>query len=145
MLIESNDFEDGGTIPLRFTCEGGGARPGLFWSGIPEAAKSLAISLVDPDAPNGDFIHWIVVDVPVSEQDIESGEEIGQELPNSTGGTAYTPPCPPYGEHRYIFTLYALDVDKLDQAALENFFAAIKPHTIDQAKLTGLYQKRIVV
>ena len=139
MKIWSNDFEDGGEIPEKFSCNGEGVRPNLNWSEVPAGAKSLAISLVDPDAPSGNFVHWIVAGIPISTSGIESSEEIAGELPNTSGKTAYVPPCPPSGKHRYVFTLYALDIDQLDQTSSDNFFDAIKPYIIDQATLTGLY------
>lgn len=145
MKLSSNDFEDGGEIPEKFSCNGEGARPNLNWSEVPTVAKSLAISLVDLDAPSGNFVHWIVADIPISTSAIESNEEVSGELPNTTGKVAYVPPCPHSGKHRYVFTLYVLDIDQLDQEASKNFFVAIKPHIIEEAKFSGYYQKRVVV
>ncbi|PIP51055.1 YbhB/YbcL family Raf kinase inhibitor-like protein, partial [Candidatus Berkelbacteria bacterium CG23_combo_of_CG06-09_8_20_14_all_41_73] len=66
MKLNSSDFEDGGDIPLKFTCQGEGISPTLSWSEIPAGAKSLALSLVDPDAPGGNFIHWLIINIPAS-------------------------------------------------------------------------------
>jgi len=142
MKLNSSDFEDGGDIPLKFTCQGEGISPTLSWSEIPAGAKSLALSLVDPDAPGGNFIHWLIINIPASASGIGQNETIGDELPNTTGNTNYIPPCPPSGKHRYIFTLYALDVDHLDPQIISDFEAAIKPYILDQAQLIGLYRKQ---
>ncbi|MCX6810681.1 MAG: YbhB/YbcL family Raf kinase inhibitor-like protein [Candidatus Berkelbacteria bacterium] len=141
MKLTSTDFEDGGQIPVKFTCAGEGIRPNLSWSEIPDGAKSLAITLIDPDAPGGDFIHWLVINIPAATISIASDEVVGEEIPNSAGKSEYIPPCPPSGKHRYIFTLFALDADCLAASSFESFTQTAEPHIIDKAVLTGLYQK----
>lgn len=135
MILTSTDFEDGGEIPEKFTCNGEGSRPSLEWAEVPSETKSLAISLVDPDAPSGNFVHWLAINLPTSAAGIEANETIGTELPNSSGNTSYVAPCPPTGRHHYIFTLYALDTERLEN------FESVTAHAIDQATLTGLYGK----
>ena len=141
MELRSSDFEDGGEILKKFTCNGGNIRPNLAWSELPPNTKSLAVSMIDPDAPNGRFIHWLVVNISISTTEIRSEETVGLELPNSIGKTEYVSPCPPSGKHHYVFTLYALDADRLGSTEVESFFSEIKAHLIDQATLTGEYGK----
>ncbi|MCX6812138.1 MAG: YbhB/YbcL family Raf kinase inhibitor-like protein [Candidatus Berkelbacteria bacterium] len=138
MKLISESFVDGGEMPPEFSCQGDGRRPDLSWSEIPAGTKGLAISVVDPDAPGGDFVHWLVANIPASVGKISAGDQIGQEMPNSTGQNQYIPPCPPSGRHRYIFTLYALDSENISG---EDFFAEIENHLIEKSTLTGLYQK----
>ena len=142
MKLVSADFENNGDIPAKFTCQGEGISPALSWSEIPAEAKSLALSVVDPDAPGGNFIHWQIINIPISATEIPAGGNIGDELPNTAGENKYYPPCPPSGKHRYIFTLYVLNIEHIDPTSVGDFFEIIKPHIIASASLTGLYAKR---
>jgi Raf kinase inhibitor-like YbhB/YbcL family protein len=141
MKLISANFTDGEEIPIEFTCQGKGLRPNLSWSEVLADAKTLAISMVDPDAPGGDFIHFIAINIPHSLNGLNSSEVIGEEITNSSGKTGYVAPCPPSGKHRYIFTLYALNVDRVSASTIQGFFDAAGPHIIDQASLTGVYGK----
>ena len=148
MKLISVDFEDQGDIPTKFTCQGEGISPDLAWENAPEGTKSFALELSDPDAPSGNFIHWRIINIPVSVANISAGKKIGDELPNTAGQNNYFPPCPPVptgrqasGKHRYIFTLYALDIERIEPENTKNFASAIQSHIIGQAKLSGLYQQ----
>lgn len=142
MKLSSTDFEDGGQIPVKFTCQGEGNSPSLSWTEIPEEAKSLALSLVDPDASGGNFVHWLIINIPADSNGIDQNQTIGVELQNSAGRGSYVPPCPPSGEHRYIFTLYALGINNLELPDSKNFFEDIKPNIIDQARITGIFGRK---
>jgi Raf kinase inhibitor-like YbhB/YbcL family protein len=113
-----------------FGCTGKNVSPNLEWVGVPAAAKSLALIVHDPDAPTGvgGFTHWIVYNIPVSASKLEkgAGSSDGKGLPSgsvqhatSFGAPGWGGPCPPAGDkpHRYVFTLYALGVDKLELPA----------------------------
>lgn len=141
MKLTSADFEDGGEIPEKFTCAGEGVSPNLSWSEAPAEARSLALSLVDPDAPSGNFVHWLVINIPVSASGIPSAEKIADELPNTSGRSEYFPPCPPSGKHRYIFTIYALNIENINPQSVDDFFQTIKPYVIDQSEITGTCTK----
>lgn len=141
MQITSLDFLDGEELPMVCTCQGEGKRPDLKWSGVSADAKTLAITLVDPDAPGGDFVHWVAINIPETTITLASDEVAGEELTNSSGKIAYVAPCPPSGKHRYIFTLYVLDADRLAASSYESFLEAAKPHIIDKAVLTGFFGK----
>jgi Raf kinase inhibitor-like YbhB/YbcL family protein len=110
--VESSAFSEGDAVPIRFTCDGDDVSPPLRWSGIPEGATEIRISLTDPDAPSGTFTHWLVTGVDVSASGAEQGQVPagGTEQRNSSGKATYAGPCPPSGPpHRYVFTVEALD------------------------------------
>lgn len=143
-ILRSEDFEDGGTIPSKFTCDGEDVSPQLSWENAPKGTKSFALSVVDPDAPGGTFVHWLVYDIPSDVREIERGRlpEGAKQIENDFGERRYRGPCPPSGTHRYVFTLYALDVEHLKDVDRDNFFKVVKEHAIGEAKLTGLYARK---
>ena len=141
MILLSKDFRDGGRIPSKFTADGINISPQLEWSNAPKETKSFALTCIDPDAPSGEFIHWIVYDIPVDVSEIKQGGKIGKELPNSFGKLGYKGPSPPSGTHRYIFKLYALDIEKIDA---KNFFSEIEKHKLDSVQLVGLYERTTI-
>ena len=98
---------------MKYTCDGDNISPPLSWSGVPEDATQLRISLRDPDAPGGTFTHWLVAGIDPSSSEVGQGMVPlgGTEEMNSFGERAYGGPCPPPGAdpHRYIFTAEALD------------------------------------
>ena len=145
MQLTSSAFKYGQPIPARFTCDGEDISPSLAWSNIPAAAKSLALVCDDPDAPVGTWIHWIVVNIPVTAAGIpENGPlpEGSLEIKNSFGKTEYGGPCPPSGTHRYFFKLYALDTPQLKNVNLNNYKSVILQHTQDSVELPGTYQRK---
>ena len=110
--VTSPAFASGAAIPRRFTCAGAGAAPPLRWSGVPARARALALTVEDPDAPGGTFVHWIVFDIPASARGLAGTTPPpgAHQARNSAGSTGWTPPCAPPGRpHHYLFTLYALD------------------------------------
>ena len=142
MKLSSPEFAHNEFIPKKFTCQGKNINPGLIIEGIPERTKSLALIMDDPDAPGGDFVHWVLYDIPITSR-IEENTIPGKEGLNSLGRLGYVSPCPPAGVHRYFFKIYALDkilnLDAgLSKSELENEISA---HLIDKAELIGLYQK----
>jgi hypothetical protein len=108
-------------------CTGGNVSPALAWSGAPSGTKSFALTVFDPDAPTGHgWWHWVVYDIPADQMSLASGagSANGQLPAGAVQGTTdfgkpgYGGPCPPPGKpHRYVFTLYALGVAKLDVPA----------------------------
>jgi Raf kinase inhibitor-like YbhB/YbcL family protein len=136
--VTSPAFENGGTLPTQFTCDGnlGGVNPPLAWSNKPKGTKSQALILTDPDAPGGSFVHWTVwgmmgrtngLDRDIPPLGLPQGK-------NDAGTSKYAPPCPPKGSspHRYEFVIYALKepialkpgapadqvIDKIERAAM---------------------------
>ena len=143
MKLSSPEFEQKAFIPQRFTCQGKGINPGLIIEGIPEKAESLALIMDDPDAPGGDFVHWVLYDIPVISR-IDEDTIPGKQGFNSLGKLGYVSPCPPTGVHRYFFKIYALDKMLncdvgLSKAELER---EISSHLLGKAELIGLYEKQ---
>jgi Raf kinase inhibitor-like YbhB/YbcL family protein len=144
MIIKSNDFEDNQNLDPKFTCDGQDISPHLRWGEAPEGTKSFALSCVDPDAPGGDFIHWLMINIPATTTELPQGAALppgAVEIANDFGKTSYGGPCPPSGVHRYVFTVYALDVEKLDNVTKENFFQKVNECVIDSAQIIGLYSR----
>jgi Raf kinase inhibitor-like YbhB/YbcL family protein len=147
MDILSNAFSDSQTIPARFTCDGQNISPQLHWKNIPAHTKSLALICDDPDAPGGTWIHWVVYNIPPSitafEEDIRRLPFGAQDGINSWSTKGYGGPCPPNGEHRYFFKLYALDkILDLNGKITSNILEKeMSKHILSQATLMGKYQR----
>lgn len=141
--LTSPAFADGDTIPETYTCKGKNVSPPLHIHGVPAGTDNLALILHDPDAPHGDFTHWVIWGIDpditkIGEYEVPDGALQGT---NSAGKAAYMGPCPPSGTHRYIFDLYALDA-QLDipiGASREEVMAGVQDHRIAQATLMGIY------
>jgi len=144
MKLKSEDFEDSGMIPSEFTCDGRDIPPQLSWTEVPEGTKSFALSVTDPDAPGGTWIHWLVYDIPKDVREIERGTlpEGAKEVVNDFGKKSYGGPCPPSGTHRYFFTVYALDTEHLEGLTKRNFFDVVEKHKIEKAAIKGRYKRR---
>ena len=142
MRLTSAAFSDNDIIPMKHTCDDLGVSPPLHWEGVPEEAQSLALTVIDPDAPLS-WIHWLVYNIPTDAHLILEGGPVPTgaiEVRNDFGKESYGGPCPPSGEHRYYFTLYALDSKDL-QMRKENFVELCKKHAIDKAELLGRYSR----
>lgn len=153
LSLTSPAFLHHGAIPAQYTCDGKNISPPLSWQGVPEEARSLLLIVDDPDAPDPaaprmTCIHWLLYNIPVSTSAL--GEALtAHDLPDGTlqgsndwRQTGYHGPCPPIGQHRYFFKLYALDsvlpdLKKPDKAHLE---AAAQGHILAEAELVGVYQ-----
>src|SRR2546423_1487108 len=113
--LSSPAFTDGGTIPNRYSRDGGNFSPPLEWTNTPKGTKSLALIVDDPDAPSGVFVHWLLYGIPSTTNKLEEGQPITSSLPgtrqgrNGFGANHYDGPQPPEGIHRYFFRLFALD------------------------------------
>jgi Raf kinase inhibitor-like YbhB/YbcL family protein len=112
MTLTSTAFEAGEPVPERYSCEGENVPPPLEWVGVPEGTAELAIVIEDPDAPDGVFVHWLVVGIEPGTDGVgPAGPPDGsQVLPGSSDNPTYIGPCPPDGDgpHRYVFQVYAL-------------------------------------
>lgn len=144
MQIQSPVFTDNQTIPAKYTCDGQGINPPLKFSGLPAEAKSLALIVDDPDAPNGDWVHWLVWNVSPATSEILEGvvPKEATEGTTSFGQTGYGGPCPPAGPaHHYHFTLYALS-EKLSlpsRTTKQELEQAMNGLVVSRAELIGLY------
>src|SRR5436305_1918291 len=151
--LTSTDIRAGRPIPHRFWgCTDTGVSPELAWSRAPSAARSYAITLFDPDAPTGSgFWHWIAFDIPAKVTSLAAGDgnsgspEGGKGGSSDFGMSSYGGPCPPKGDgkHRYIFTVYALDVEKLEGASDKTTGATLvftmRGHVLATGSITGRF------
>ena len=145
MKITSSGFQQGGTIPSKFTCDGANANPSLHFGQVPAGAKSLALIVDDPDAPGGTFVHWLVWNIDAKTTDVgeHSVPPNAVQGKNGFGNSGYGGPCPPSGTHRYYFRIYALDVADLKGGlARADLDRAMQGHIIAQGELMGRYSKR---
>lgn len=150
MKMESTAFENDGIIPEKFSHEHGNVSPPLMWSGVPREAKSLALIVEDPDAPSGNFVHWLVYDIPPGVTQLTEGAGSGamadgaRQGRNSFGEVGWDGPQPPSGTHRYFFHLYALDskIDAPPGATRAQLDRAIRGHVIEECELIGKYSHR---
>ena len=154
LKIESTVFDDGGGIPVKYTCEGGDVAPPLVFSGVPEGTQCLVLIVDDPDAPDPaaprmTWVHWVLYNLPPDMAGLPEGCGAG-DLPPGTGEglndwhrTGYGGPCPPIGRHRYFHKLYALDtrLPDMDQPTKPQVEAAMQGHILAEASLVGTYQK----
>ncbi len=151
LKVTSSAFDDGGKIPTEYTCEGKGVPPPIAWSGVPAHAKSVAVTVEDPDAPNGTFEHFIAFNLPPDRKSLPS-EALKAIAPgsalvtarNSSGTVGFAPICPPTGRHHYRFEVVALDTMlQLPPASdAQAVRAAMQGHVIARGELVGVYGKR---
>jgi len=149
-VIQSPAFEEGGSIPARYTCDGDDVSPPLQWAGVPEGTRSLALIVDDPDAPDPAaprmvWVHWVLYNLPPDSQGLPEAVEA---LPagtlegiNDWKRTGYGGPCPPVGRHRYFFKLYALDtvLPDLGEPNKAELLEAMQGHVLGEAVLMGTY------
>jgi len=141
-------------IPAEYTCEGEDVSPALAWTGVPAGTKSLALIVLDPDAPDPEaprmiWVHWILYNLPPGVSELPRDVSRAALPPGTLEGkndwkrTGYGGPCPPIGRHRYFHRLYALDtiLPDLHQPAKPELLAAMEGHVLGQAELVGTYQK----
>ncbi|MGE5596054.1 MAG: YbhB/YbcL family Raf kinase inhibitor-like protein [Hyphomicrobiales bacterium] len=147
--LASSAFADGQAIPVEFTCDGANQSPPLSWQAGPEGTKSFALIVRDPDAPGGNFDHWVVFNLPAENVELQQGfgaapGEGGVALgKNSTGKIGYTGPCPPKGQaHHYRFLILALDA-RLDPSisTAGDLILAAQGHVLARGDLTGTYRR----
>lgn len=151
MKLTSTLFAQNDTIPTPYTCDGSGISPSLEISEVPEQAKSLVLLMEDPDVPSSVrednmWNHWIVFNIDPHTSSIPEGHEPQGVLGTGTSGDkGYHPPCPPDGEHRYIFKLFALstELDLPEGASKEDVQQAMDGYIIDKAELVGLYDRKL--
>lgn len=153
MSLTSSAFAAGGAIPADFTCDGADRSPPLSWRGVPSGARSLALIVDDPDAPDPAaprtvWVHWVLYDIPPTAEGLAANGSANppagaRDGRNDWGKNGWGGPCPPAGRHRYFFKLYALDsvlrLDRPNKAMLE---AAMQGHVIARAQLVGTYARR---
>jgi Raf kinase inhibitor-like YbhB/YbcL family protein len=146
LAVTSKSFPSGGLIPVDYTCDGADKSPQLTWSAPPAGTKTLALVVDDPDAPGGDFTHWIVFDMrpdtlglPEGADPAQVGGAVGL---NGFNRAQYSGPCPPRMEgHRYYFRVFALDapLDVKLEPMRDAVDAAMSGHVLAEGALMGTF------
>jgi len=153
MEISSSAFKDGEKIPIQYVMPGAGGKNisvPLSWKNTPLGMKSFVLSMVDPHPVAQNWVHWLVINIPVNVTFLEEGAsrkklpQGSMELKNSFGEIGYGGPQPPKGtgDHPYVFSLHALNVEKLDLGAntsLSTFKKALEGKILGSAIITGKY------
>ncbi|RYJ14848.1 YbhB/YbcL family Raf kinase inhibitor-like protein [Halogeometricum borinquense] len=153
LTLSSSAFEDGETLPNRFTCEGKGVSPPLSIAGVPDETESLALVVDDPDAPGSDpFVHWLLwnlapdtATIPEDVPDKTTVLDGARQGTNGGGNVGYFPACPPkgHGTHTYRFTLYAVDqmLDVKAAAERSQLQRALDESNLAQARITATFER----
>jgi hypothetical protein len=149
MELSSPAFEGDSLIPKEHTCDGEDVSPPLFWTGVPEGARSLALICDDPDAPRGTWVHWVIYGISPETDSLPQAVPMEKEVLEGIkqgltdfGKVGYGGPCPPKGKpHRYFFKLYALDTElELEPGkSKEELLKTMEDHIIAQGELIGRY------
>jgi Raf kinase inhibitor-like YbhB/YbcL family protein len=150
MQLTSTAFKEGDTVPKNYTADGKDVSPPLAWSGAPNNTQSFTLICDDPDAPRGNWVHWVIFNIPASRGEFPEAvptekEALGgaRQGTNSFKKIGYGGPNPPAGKpHRYNFTIYALDTQLNVSAGAdkEAVVQAMKGHVLAEGKLMGKYQ-----
>jgi Raf kinase inhibitor-like YbhB/YbcL family protein len=144
--LTSTAFEEGGSIPAQFSCDGSDVSPELSWDGAPAETASFALIVDDPDARG--FVHWVAFGLTGSAsgglaEGVSSSPDAPPQGTNGFGRIGWGGPCPPSGEHRYVFRLLALDDDLglTGSPKAAEVLAAAEGHVLAEASLTGTYRR----
>jgi len=148
--LSSSAYLQGDPIPASYSCDGENTSPRLTWTNPPEGTQSFALIFDDPDAPGSTWVHWVLFNLPAESRSLPAnvppdptlanGEVHGS---NSWGSIGYGGPCPPDGEHRYFFKLYALDIllEPEEGATKEQLLEAMEGHIVAETELMGTYSR----
>jgi Raf kinase inhibitor-like YbhB/YbcL family protein len=144
LTVGSPSFKAGGPIPVKYTPFGQDVSPALNWSVAP-AAKSYAILVDDPDAPEPQpFSHWAVWNIPANMTMVPEGSKAGVQGTNGHGKIGYIGPHPPAADppHHYHFQVLALDRILSTPAGADRgaVLAAAKGHVVAKGEVLGTFQ-----
>ena len=149
--VKTPAFVPNGTIPSKFTCDGENISPSLDWAEVPEGTNSIVLIMDDPDAPNGDWVHFILFNIPPETRHLAENFKVSNKPgsgmkagSNSSGKLDYHGPCPPSGTHRYFFKLYALDILITEPEGITKMelLKAMEGHVLAKGQIIGLYQRK---
>jgi len=145
MKITSPAFENNQMIPQKYTCDGENINPPLQINDIPAGTQSLVLIVDDPDAPSGDWVHWLVWNINPATKLIAENESPQGAIQgtNDFNKQNYGGPCPPSGIHHYQFKIYALDtvLNLPSSSRKKDLEKAMENHILDKEILIGLYQR----
>ncbi|MEU8523791.1 YbhB/YbcL family Raf kinase inhibitor-like protein [Streptomyces sp. NBC_01216] len=151
--VVSEDIVPGGVLKDTQVHAAGNVSPQLGWEGFPAGTKSFAVTCFDPDAPTGSgFWHWVLFDIPASVTALPAGAGSGAfaglptgatHVRNDYGSKDFGGAAPPAGEnHRYVFTVYAVDQERLgpdEDASPAAVGFNLRFHTLGRAQLVAEY------
>jgi Raf kinase inhibitor-like YbhB/YbcL family protein len=149
--LTSSAFENQGDIPDLYTCRGKNISPPLSFRSAPAGTKSCALFMVDLDIPIGTITHWVVYNIPADSGELAEALPPGKLLANGLNQGrngmfrfGYMGPCPPWGRHRYLFRLFALDRTLPTEGALNKrkLLRSVETHILAEAALLGYYPGR---
>ena len=152
-ILASTRFKPGELIPLKYTCDGKDVSPELLWGDPPKKTRAYVLIMEDTDASRGNWIHWLVYDLPArlrrlpenltKKEVLPTGAKQGQCWGYDQGERiGYAGPCPPSGlPHHYVFSIYALDAKTglPPKATKAQVIEAMKGHILGSAELMVRY------
>jgi len=151
LKIFSSSFKDGEIMSSKYTCEGENISPEISWGEVPEGVVSLALICDDPDAPSGDFVHWVIFNIPSELNRLPEGMEVKDILSfgavqgmTDYGRRGYGCPCPPRGlTHHYHFKLYGLDkMLKVEENITKyELLKKMESHIVAKGEIVGLFKR----
>ena len=148
--ITSPSFQNGGIMPEKYSYNAENISPSLEWTNIPSNTKSIALICDDPDAPSGDWVHWVIFNIPPEEKKLPEKIARKPKLDNGAlqgindfGNIGFDGPSPPGGTHRYMFKIFALDDELKIKAGIDKtqLLKAMKGHILTQGLLEGKYKR----
>ena len=155
MKLTSPSFQNGAASPSRFTGEGADVSPALKWEGALSGVKSFALICDDPDAPNGDWVHWLIWNISGTATELPENVAKTETVPalsgakqglNSWPQVGYNGPMPPrgHGIHHYHFKLYALcnTLSLPPKVTKQQLLATINAWKLAEAELVGTYERK---
>lgn len=148
--LRSTSFENGGMIPSKHAYDRENISPAIYWGNLPSGTKSIALICEDPDAPVGNWVHWVIFNIPPSKSGLEENVPKKERLDdgsiqgrNDYGKIGYDGPCPPSGTHRYFFKVFALDttLSLAPGCSKSQLVREMKNHILDEGEIFGLYRR----
>ncbi len=150
--LTSPEFVNKGYIPQKYTGQGPDVSPSLKWTGVSKGTKAFALICDDPDAPMGEWVHWVIYNVPGNSTSLKEAippngvlDNGAKQGKNDFGRIGYNGPLPPPGKpHRYFFTLYCLDDVLAAPPGLTKkaLLKVLEGHILEQSQIMGLYKRQ---
>lgn len=148
--VKSPAFGHAMSMSDKYTCDDVDISPPLEWKNAPAGTKSFAIICETPDAPAGNWVQWVIYDIPADTTNLpQSVARTGQldfgarQGKNDFDQVGYSGPCLPAGEHRFFFRVYALDVptNLKEGAKKDELVQAMRGHILAEGALMGVYAR----
>lgn len=151
MGLTSSAFREGEMIPQKYGFRDENISPPLAWSGVPEGTQSIAIICDDPDALGGTWVHWVIFSIPAASEGLQEGvsregmlDDGSAQGVNDFKKIGYDGPAPPYGVHKYVFKVFALDtaLDLQAGATKKELLSRMAGHILGEGKLIGRFKSK---